>query len=485
MEVGKMIRGKSMLLSLVLLAFAISLSASICFADVSAQLQEAAGYREQGYYKQAEDAYKAIIQNNPGTDYAFKARQRLAILYIVTERANAATEQINAMNAEFAGHADLPEALYWIAKRYRVEGHADRAKSIYQQIISQYPDSAYAKKVQLDVPRTNVLSLLSSGKYAEAETAIDKLINDFSGHPELPETLYDIARACKTSGRYAKAKSLYQYILQKYPSCSYVEFCPVQIKKMDIWSMIASGNFTGAHAATDKLITDFAIYPELPDTLHGIALRYEEKGVNRFQDSQNLYQRIIKLYPESNAAKKAVLDIEKSRALALMESGNDDGVLSAVNAMLAKFSNQRTYLSHVISREIAMQYYRKGLQADPNHAGSSLRNATAIWDKVINQLNGPDVTAEACCYAGDSYLKLGEYKKALSCYQKVIKGYPMCRFNSRALAMAGHTYEVMKQSKLISAAEADTQIKVFYRQLVDTYSESKDAEHAKKWLGVL
>jgi len=455
-----------------------------CFADAAGDLKQAADHKAKGYYKQSEDLYKSIIRDNAGTESAYKARQRLAILYIVTERANAAGEQIEAIKNEFAGRPDLPEALYWIAKRYSEEGHADKAASIYQQIISRNPDSRYAKKAQLDIPRTNVLSLLKSGKCSEADAAISKLLSDFAGNPELPETLYDIGRSCKGAGMYARAKGLYQYILQQYPQCSYAELCPLQIAKMDIWAMIASGDFAGTQTAIDKLITDFASAPELPDALHGIALRYEVKDVKRYQDSENLYQRIIQLYPSSGAAKKAAVDIDKSRALSLMASGNDAGVVDAVDKMIAKFPGQKQYLAQVISREIAMRYYNEGMAqgTTPNSVDISLRNATALWERVINQLGGPGVTAEACCYAGNSYLQLGDYQKALLYYQKVNSDYPMYRYGWRALAMAGHACQVMKKTKVLSAAEADAQTKAVYQKLVDTYTECKDAEYAKNWL---
>jgi tetratricopeptide (TPR) repeat protein len=152
--------------------------------------------------------------------------------------------------------------------------------------------------------------------------------------------------------------------------------------------------------------------------------------------------------------------------------------------MIAKFPGQKQYLSHVISREIAMRYYNKGIAegTEPNNVNVSLQNATAIWDRVINQLSGPGVTAEACCYAGNSYLQLGDYQKALACYQKVANDYPMYRYGWRALAMAGQTCQVMKKAQLIPAAEADAQTKAVYQKLVDTYSECKDAEYAKNWL---
>lgn len=220
-----------------------------CFGDAASLFKQGVNCKEKGYYKQAEETYKSVIANYPGTPQARKSQEQLAVIYILTQRITQAQASIGALKTAFSGDAELAGSLYWIARNYRLEGHPQRAVNLYQEIMSQYPDSSYAKKAQLDIPRTNIFSLLGAGKYTEAEAAIDKLLNDFSGHPELAETLYDIARECKHKARYGKAKSLYQYILQRYPATSYGEMCPIQVPKMDIWAKIASGDFAGAQAA--------------------------------------------------------------------------------------------------------------------------------------------------------------------------------------------------------------------------------------------
>jgi len=458
------------------------LMAAKCFGDAAAQLKQAADYDNHGCYKQSESILKLIIQESPGTADAFKARQRLAILYVVTERTSKATEQIEAMKSEFASNSDLPDALYWIAKRYQGGGYADRATNLYQQITDRYPDSRYAKKAQLDFPRTNILSLLHSGKYTEAEAAIDKLLTDFPNHPELPEALYDIGRACKMSGMYTKAKTLYKYILEHYPNCSYAELCPLQIPKMDIWAMIALNNFTGAETAIEKLTTDFSSDPELPDVLRGIAIRYEELG--KYQSAQNLYQQIIRSYPQSKAASKTKIDIEKDKILLLMESGDANAVLAAVDNMIAVFSGDK-YLPEVVSREIAHRYYSKGVQfqgIDPNMSKRCFQQAVAVWAKAIDQLPGFDYTAEGACLSGNIYLRLENYQKAADCFQKVVNDCPMYHRRWLALSMAGYTYEQMKQKGLLSAKEADPKIRAAYQEIVEVYSESEGAVAARMWL---
>jgi len=457
-----------------------------CFADAAADLRRAKVCTTKGYLKEAEVICKSVIANYPGRD-ALKAREQLAITYILAGRTQQAKENVEILTKELAGSEDLSAALYWIARTYRMKGYAEQAVNLYQQIISQDPNSRYAKKAQLDIPRTNVYALLNLGKYGEAEAAIDKILNDFSGYPELPETLYDIARQCKHKGRYEKAKMLYQYILEHYPGTSYGEMCPIQVPKMDIWAKIASGDFAGAQAATDRFITDFTNDPELPDALHGIALRYEVKEIGRYEDAQNLYQRIIQLYPTSESADKSKIDIDKCNIFSLMSSDDDSGVPAAVDKLMEDFKSKE-YLVIVVCLDIAKRYYSMGLDcADANEAGSCLKKAAAIWEKALNQFTGYDscTLGQACYLSADCYSRIGDYSKAAQYYERLVSDYPSDSRYCDALFKIGVTYEKMKQAGLIAEKQANVKIQAAYQQLVETNPDYYGVKNALIKLGWL
>ena len=89
------------LISLILSALLFSEMTSQCFADVSAQLKQAREYNNNGYLSQAEDIYKAIVQNNPGTDYALTAQKELVLMYLKIQamwRTEAGADILTALN---------------------------------------------------------------------------------------------------------------------------------------------------------------------------------------------------------------------------------------------------------------------------------------------------------------------------------------------------------------------------------------------------
>jgi len=106
----------------------------------------------------------------------------------------------------------------------------------------------------------------------------------------------------------------------------------------------------------------------------------------------------------------------------------------------------------------------------------------AIWETAINQLSGTETAGEALHFAGNSYSRLGDYQKAVQCYEKVINDYPMYHGTWQTLFMLADAYSQMKQKGLIPAEQADPKIRAAYQQIVDVYSESKAAVAARMWL---
>ena len=73
---------KVLSISLVLSALLFCEMTDVCYADASAQLQQAKKYLQNGYYQQAETIYSNIVTSNPGTNEALEAQKKLVFLYL-------------------------------------------------------------------------------------------------------------------------------------------------------------------------------------------------------------------------------------------------------------------------------------------------------------------------------------------------------------------------------------------------------------------
>ncbi|HDL00729.1 MAG TPA: tetratricopeptide repeat protein, partial [candidate division Zixibacteria bacterium] len=108
---------KILLLSLVLFGLLFFQMPKECFADASAQFELAKTYGKQGNYEQAEQVYKAIVTDYPGTDDAFQAQKKLPILYIIWHKGLQAEAAFQELVTKFSENERIANAVYDLAVR--------------------------------------------------------------------------------------------------------------------------------------------------------------------------------------------------------------------------------------------------------------------------------------------------------------------------------------------------------------------------------
>ncbi|MDH4240342.1 MAG: tetratricopeptide repeat protein, partial [Phycisphaerae bacterium] len=110
---------------------------------------------------------------------------------------------------------DLAWTLDGIAGRYEKAKKYDEARSIYQKIVTDYPESNYAFTAQ---KKLTILEI-TAGDDAAAQQALDTLIADFNDNPGLPEALFSIAERYLYNNNCPRAIELWEFMLIAYPEC--------------------------------------------------------------------------------------------------------------------------------------------------------------------------------------------------------------------------------------------------------------------------
>ena len=150
------------------------------------------------------------------------------------------------------------------------------------------------ESVALEQAKSNIISLIQDGNYAEANVQTQELSTDLSLNPALLEALFEIAEKYRESNRYEEEKAVYQQIIKNYPDGPYASKAQLGFRRAEILSFIVSRNYQEAEKATDELVTDFSGHPDLPDALYQTAERY--RWVHEFDRAEDLYQQIIQDY---------------------------------------------------------------------------------------------------------------------------------------------------------------------------------------------
>lgn len=238
-------------------------------------------------YEYARIFYQQIIQSYPDSAYADKAALGISrgkvLSLIISQDFDAAGKALNEMITDFASHPNLPDELYGIAKGYGYWERHEEEKSIYQQIIQNYPNSKYADRARLGFARANVQSLIISQEYDEAQAALDKLIVDFSKNPNLHEALYWIAERYIWLNKFEDAINICQQIINNYPDSSWAMKARLSLSKARTLSLVASQDYKNAEIALDEMIIDTNDNPDLPKAVIGVVEQYYKQANQRKQ----------------------------------------------------------------------------------------------------------------------------------------------------------------------------------------------------------
>ena len=256
------------------------------------------------YYKEANQLYQKVIDNYPSSDYAMWAQMGLAISYIADSNDKAALEATDKLAANYASNEKLPEALTYIAGRYVWSKRYDKGLDIYSNIINKFPQSTWAEGAKFESAKVGVYTFIDANDEPNTLIAIESLINDFNDKPELPGVIYEFASRVDSQNWYepnSLIKSIYQRIVDKFPDNPIAKKAQLSIARLNVTSLINSGDDANAFTNIDKLISDFNGLPDLPVEIDHIAQKCYNDGLRMFhkgkldKSSEN-YQKSIKVH---------------------------------------------------------------------------------------------------------------------------------------------------------------------------------------------
>ena len=330
---------------------------------------ELAQVREKdGYYRDAETIYHTIVKDHPDTAEAMVAQKKLVLLYFRMDNYNLASRALGRLIEEYSENSALLDTLHDIVRKYR---YGSVEAWYIQQQIQHYANRLEMYKGQLAVIAMNAMILIEL-QPLDVTAEIDKLVINFSGDHNLPRALWYIAEKYTRMKEFENANGIYQRIVRCYPDTMYAGKAYLDFQKTHILFLIESEQDNKVWAAIDRLCTDFRNSPGLLSALDFIAGKYESLG--KYDDTVAIYQRMIKIDPDSDMA------------------------------AMAQQSIGWTYYARGMYNQ-AIQEYRKGLKDYPE----SLHLASSTY------------------WIAQSYRKKREYEQAKEEYQRVISMYPKSR----------------------------------------------------------
>jgi len=482
---------------------------SIAKTDISsldALQQKAKTLYESGQYSKAEQIYKTIIKENRRDGNELKAYQELATLYVQSGNIPAAEETAAVLIKKFSKHNQLAYALYWITERYERLDKFQEAKNNYKQIVENYPNDEWAGWAQLGFLRTEAKSLIASGKYIQAQKTVDKLTAGFAYHSNFSESLYWLAERYQRADRFGETKKLYQQIIEKFPDSTWANMARFSIAKINAVSLLVSQDYVSAHKAVVQLTVDFADNPDLPESLYWIAERYER--ANKFENAKQLYEQIIKKYPNSpwvDKSRFAIVEMDASSFIALQDYGKAQEALDKLIIDFAdnpdlpemlywfaarferadKFSEaKRTYQKIVQNYTDSLWAVKAKLSIERCNIFSLIISEKYVQAHgEINELvtdfaDNPDLP-ETLYWLAERFERAGKFEGAKDIYQQIMGKYSSTQWADKAGFCIART-----DMKSVIATQDFEKLKEAIAKLAVNFKASPDLPESIYWLAV-
>ena len=288
-------------------------------------------YSSPRKFKEAESVYKQLIQLFPDSSYAVEALFRapkIHIFYLIQSgNYTEAQAEIDEFTTDFDKHPALPGVVYWFAKEFEASKTYVEAKSTYQRVAWQYPDSSHAAKAWVGFYKMDALSLIESGDDTTAKKIIDNLIADFNDHPDLPDAIFELGHKYYTKARlkvkdglegqaidyYRKAIAQWERIIHIWPRCSYAPrayYCSAVVYSQELGEHLKGIDYY------QQIVGNWPDYQYASHAQFLVGKYYEIlRNSGRLADSEanpkieQAYKAVLEKYPDCKSVPYAALKL--------------------------------------------------------------------------------------------------------------------------------------------------------------------------------
>jgi TolA-binding protein len=470
-----------------------------CIAGASEKLVQADTYWKNGNFGQAKATYQAVATNYPKTDYALEAQKKLVMLY--KHEQPQAMEAFQELITTFSTHELLAKTIFDISIYYKeTESYKkyEMIKLFCQHILNTFPKSEYAVWAQSKIAISNI----ALGDESSAQIAFDTLISKFSENEHAAKATYDVAHQYNVTGNYEGAEKIYQRIINTWTTEKKLMWTQVEMAH----SNISHDNDDIAQIAIGILVDKISMHEIIPGALYDIAQHYGR--VNMHERARWVYQQVLDKVPSDYYAIWSAMGV----AMSSISLDDNTAAQAAIDKLITDFSrNPRIsdavfaiayHYDNLHNYAKARQYYQYILDHWPTHEHHALwtvihlarmniilgepNTAELVIDNLVTKLNADvplysywtDVAGEAYRLAGEIYIQLGKYEKAIQLYQQVLDTWPDYKYAGEISFLIGNYYERLMYSGLIPKSEAESQMEKFYKIIVERYPDCSRFKYA-------
>ncbi|MGD8787417.1 MAG: tetratricopeptide repeat protein [Phycisphaerales bacterium] len=392
-------------------------------------------FRKARRYDKAIALYKYHIEHWPDDEENLEARKGLIRTYIDINDETNAQATIDKMLADCSGHTRIAKAVYDLGLYYYRANKNDKALKLHRYNVGHCSKSdKYTMWSQVELTKAHI----RDGDESSANSAYDKLVNEFSNQSTLATEICRVADTYLAAGNHDKASQLYQYTRNRWTGDKQLLWANAGMAKLDI----KQSNNVKVQQSIDDLFSSSKDNPESSRAMFQVGEQYWERAVSNRQ--------------------KGMKDKEKedyAKALAIWERTVKELPHDSSTSHACYFAAECYY--HLGRYEKATEYFQKVLNDWPDYEYGWSANGFlgACYEKF--KRSGSMAEAEADI-------------KIEQAYRAVVENYPDCK-------MVGHA--CLKLAKLTSRKKRWGEAAGYYGAFINKHPEDKRCKYVLYDLG--
>jgi tetratricopeptide (TPR) repeat protein len=472
-------------------------------------MQTAQDYQANEQYDEAVQVYNDIIAGYPGTDEAMYAQREIVVCRIEQKdftEAHGALEQFWAQystDEKFVEYVKHIKDLYWNAGQY--PAHFD----LCERIVEEFPQHP----LSLDILVDEIAGYIHVKNMPKAAEKVDQLWTQYSTDERFVERLILLKDFYWNTGCYTEHFELCDRIIEGLADH------PLRPKVMtdEITGYIHLQDMAKTAEKVEQFRAQYSTDERFVGYVKQIVDKYLQVG--KHNEAVKLCHYILTQYSAHNGSPQVLIEKgetcllcgEPQKALESFQyaqghlSGTEDemwlkaGIIRAnicleddpndklINELLTNFS-EHPQLSEAILG-IAGQYYKEAFTRENSglteQSKEFLQKSISLYENSLEDLAGSELAhlePQIRIPLAESYCRLGQYQKAISCYSQIVTGWPDYEYAWHAQYQIGKSYKRLADKGTISESQANIQVRAAYEQLLAGYPNCPVSGTIQKWL---
>ncbi len=242
--------------------------------------------------------------------------------------ANAAVDKIMVLPAS----RDKGYALQQIAGKYQDAGQADRAITIADYVLKNWPKESFAVWAGMSM----AISQIDKGNTADAEATTSRMTADYADNNDLPVALCVVADTYSWRKKFDKSEKLYAVIADKFPNSAVATKARLAVVGVNALAFIEDKDYSRAKGQVDLMITDFNNQPDLPPMLFRIGQEFTWQ--HRYDEAKDTFARIVDKSLADSFSREIQLWSARVNVCSFIGKAKDEEIVAATDKLMSDFA---------------------------------------------------------------------------------------------------------------------------------------------------